>query len=233
MLTLYRTPHLLSSTSSSGISAFPNMFTYPLLLLCLLSVLDAPVIGQTAPILHPQPSSSSLYQSPSSPHDMRHLHSHLPHGQVQLRSAADHASPSDAMVTVAVEPSELSSSWYEPVALITGLAWSDSTSVVTEALGEREPSNETAAAYIVSMKSPTARRHQQLLADGIANSGYATLAYLPHNSFLVVPEAADANETAFVEWTLSSAHVQRVKQYAPQNKIDPLISQHSIHISCT
>ena len=196
----------------------------PLLLLCLLSAFSASAVGPAQPVLHPQPSSP-LYHSPSSPHDTRHLYTHLPHGQVQLRSAFEPAAVDDAMVTVAVEAS-VPASWYDTIVSITGLPLSEAeTAAAAAADGDEQPSNATAAAYILSMKAPSSVRHLQLLTDGIADTGYSARAYLPHNSFLVVPETANANETALVEWTLSSAHVHRSQRYVPHNKIDPLIGQ--------
>ena len=193
------------------------------LVLCWLSALSASVASQAALDLHPQPSFPSLYQAPSSPDDTRHLFTHLPHGQVQLRNVAERPKEGDAIITVAVEASE-PTSWYATLASITGLSLSETATDINEA-SSAQPTNASAVAYIVSMKSPTSLRHRQLLTEGIAHTGYTTLAYLPHNSFLVLPETADANETAFVEWTLSSAHVQRLQPYLAQNKIDPLISQ--------
>ena len=208
------------------------MIATRLLLVCLLSAFSHSPEAQVVPSLHPQPSRTSLYRAPSSPHDTLHLYTHLQHGQVQLWSASSSSTVGGAMRTMAVAvPVEASepASWFATLAPIIGLSLSDSAITGAEASDVTQLSNATAtaAAYIVSMKSPTALRHQQLLTDSIAHAGYSALAYLPHNSFLVVPDIADANETAFVEWTLSSPHVQRTQRYAPQNKIDPLIRQHS------
>ena len=199
------------------------MFSFRLLLCVLLAFL-ASAVCQDVPLLHPLPSFPSLYQSPSSPHDTRHLFTHLTHGQAQLRSAAEPAATSDSALRVAVEASE-PTSWYDVLTSISGLSVSDRVTTGHATSAVELSANASAAAYVVSMKSPTALRHQQLLANSIAPTGYTTLAYLPHNSFLVAPDAEDANETALVEWSLSSPHVQLLRRFEPSNKIDPLIGR--------
>ena len=226
---LFVTVTAYRSTSACTLTMIPSLF----LRLCLLATFSGSLVAQLTPPLHPQPSRVSLYQTPLSPHDTRHLYTHLPHGEVQLRNAADQSTGGDVTSTmvVAVEASSEPVSWFATLAPIIGLSLSDTEAGNAIAVNETAQSNTTAAAYIVSMKSPTAMRHRQLLTEGISLAGYNVLAYLPHNSFLLVPDTADANETALVEWTLSSLLVQRTQRYAAQNKIDPLISQYNrIHL---
>ena len=52
-------------------------------------------------------------------------------------------------------------------------------------------------------------------------TGYAVSSYLPHNTLLLLPHSAAANESELLEWELSSPHSVALHSLQPHHQLDP------------
>ena len=73
------------------------------------------------------------------------------------------------------------------------------------------------------------RRQREAIDRSLQSTGYAVSAYLPHNTLLLLPRTASANESELFERELSSAHSLAMERLRPHHKVDPDLRHRTPH----